>query len=536
MNIDPGKIRHKIGSQPEINRQPQQKDPNKSLLSPVDLVTGNSGIDSGNAQRITLLHTNDLHGHLEAFAGKKPKDSQVGGLPSLSTKIEQERSKNKENTLVVDSGDISTGSPVSDYFHALPIVEAMNQIGYDAMAVGNHDIDEGVAHLKGITEKARFPILSANLTDKTPDRKLEGVQPYIIKKVGGFNVGILGLTTTEAMSMLSPEDRSQVELTAACKAVEQNLPEMKKNGADLVLLLSHLGIDQDRKLAETLKGIDLIIGGHSHTEINKLEKVGDTYITQSGCFGKNLGRVDLEVVREKGKPRIKKAQGKLISIKPSKTPPDKNVQGIIQKYSQKLGPILNRKIGKAMVDLSQPDYHHHKSESPLANFVSDSLRKKCRTDISLITTSSLRSNIPKGNIKMGQLHQVFPWTNKVTRLKMKGRDIKQVMEEAIGGPAHGMAISGFNARIDTSQPQGQKVIDMKTSDGKPFDLDKEYTVATRDWLADGNAGLGGFKNAIHREETSEMIRDVIIDAIEKKGNITARLDGRLVDENQSQQA
>lgn len=479
-------------------------------------------------QNITILHTNDMHGHAEAFFEKKSDKGKVGGLSYMGAAIQREREKNPDNTLLLDAGDISSGGLVSDHFKSIPMVDAMNYLEYDAMTVGNHEFDVGMDALKDIIDHAHFPVISANIKDLSNDKKPLKTKPYVIKQVGDLKVGILGLTTPEAAAMLSPRDRELIQFTSVAEAAKKNIPKMKKEGADLIIILSHLGKDGDMMLASSVDGIDVIVGGHSHTEMKKPEKIRNTIITQAGSFGKNLGRLDLKIKRVGGKAEIVGVKSKLIPISEKSIKPDPQVSSIIKKYSDQLAPIMNRKVGEAAVDLVQRDYHVYREDSPLVNFVSDAIRKQTGADIAIISPSSLRANIPEGEITVGKLHELFPWENRVSILKMKGSDIKEVLEEALEGPANGIAISGLKVEIDTSQPRGKQILSVCTPDGKEIDPDKIYRVATRDYFANGNLGLDAFTRAEDRKDTREDLREILSREIENEKKVYARKDGRIL--------
>lgn len=505
----------------KINKQPVREEETVSS-EPKDLVTRSEG----ETVKLTILHTNDLHGHTHSFKeGKNEQEGEVGGLSQVASVIREEKAEDPKNTLLLDAGDITSGGPVSDYFKAIPMVDAMNNLGYDAMVIGNHEFDAGRDAMKNVANRAAFPILSANLVDNTPGKALK-VRPYIMKEVNGLKVGILGLTTPETKTMLNQEDVKNINFASAADTAKRMIPQMKKEGADLVVVLSHLGFNEDKELAGRVDGIDVIIGGHSHTELAEPVEVNGTVITQAGSFGKNVGKLELDITRSGDRAKVTGAHSRLIRIDTDSIKPDRAVNRVLKKYTEQVESLMGRIIGRTDTPLSQRDYHIYKEESPLGNFITDSLRKKSGTDIFVLSPSSLRSNIGAGEIKVGDVHQVFPWDNKVAVLKMKGKDIKTVLEELISGPAHSFIASGMKVNIDTRKPEGKKIISIKTPDGKRLDPEKLYSVGTRDWFADGNVGLVSFKKAVDRKDTRDM-REMLIEKIEETPVIMAKLDGRI---------
>ncbi len=472
--------------------------------------------------KITILHTNDIHGHTDPFV---EHGVQRGGIAKIAEKIEEEKAKNPDNTLVLDAGDISTGGVVSDFFNRLPIVDSMNAVGYDAMTIGNHEFDMGRNRLKTLIDNAKFPVLAANLEDTSKNPL--NIKPYVIKNVGGVKVGIIGLTTLESESMLPKKDKSVLHFFPVKVTAQKYIEDLKKKGVDLIAILSHLGVEEDVKLAKEVKGIDVIIGGHSHTELPKYKKVGSTIITQTGSFGKNLGELNLTVKRGNGKAKIEKAEYHLIPIT-DKIPNDPEVSSIVSQYTKRLDNFLNRKLGEAKADLTQRDYHKYVEESTLANFVTDAIRRHTRADIVLISPSSLRCNISKGPVTIRDIYNLFPWEDKITVLKMTGKQVKEAMEDLMGGAAKGVAVSGLKIEIDTSKPKGHKLLKALTLDGKPIDDNKIYTVATRTWFANGNADNVTFSKIKERRDLKKTLRKILSFEIDSMGVIQARKDGRIV--------
>lgn len=517
MRIDSGKLAGDTGS---INiRDLSAKKFEKLPVDPADVM-----VKSEKEETITILHTNDIHGQTDPHTDKKSNEEK-GGLDYLGSVIRAEKAKDPDGTLLLDAGDISTGGAVSDYFKALPIVDAMNELGYDAMTVGNHEFDSGRKALVEIANRAKFPILSANLVDNGQGEKINA-KPYVMKYVEGIKVGILGLTTSESFSMLTKEDAEEIRFLSVADTAKKEISKMKGEGADLIVVLSHLGIEDDKKLANSFKGIDVIVGGHSHTETAKPVKIGDTIIVQAGTQGDNLGKIDLHIAHDKNGAKILGADYKLIPINSGSIKPDRGVTDIVKKYTDRLAPVMNREIGEAKVPLTRRDYHIYMEESNLGNLVTDIVRKKARADVGILAPSALRSTIPKGSIKMEQVFELFPWKNKIVTLQMQGKDIKKVLGEFLSGPALGFTVSGIRVKFDKSKPEGEQITSITMPDGKEMDPEKTYKVATRDFYADGKLDLVSFKKGQNRQIIAD-IQDTLAESFESMGEVAANLDGRI---------
>lgn len=482
---------------------------------------------SDDVTSITILHTNDIHGHTEPFIDdKKSPEVKVGGLTYLGDIIKREKAKSPENTLLLDAGDISTGGAISDHFKALPVVDAMNNLGYDAMTLGNHDLDVGLDGLSGIAARAKFPILSANLEDNSG--KLDKLGSYIIKDFKGIKVGILGLTTPDAAvtSMMDPKEKEQIKFMAVVDTAQRNIKKMKEDGADLIIALSHLGVDEDCRLARHVNGINVIIGGHSHTEMKEMLKVNGAYITQAGKEGENLGKIQFDVRKEMGKTRIRNVYSELIPINSGEAHSDKNVRGVLYKFTRILKTKMGKVVGNAPNPLSQRDYHYYKEESSLGNFITDSVRKESGTDVCLLSPSAFRKNLNSGEITVGDIHEVYPFNDRLSVTELKGSQIKKVMEDILSSPFHSFALSGLKVKMDTSLPKGERILEIRDLKGRPILPDKTYKVGAQSSLFRSNVSKTLFRSKSH--DNRGPVRDLLINHIVKNPDIKWIVDGRLV--------
>lgn len=535
MKLDPTKIGYTYGSSVPndlLSRLSKQFKEHISI-DELDLGADHKNEDAYKPEdkkttRLTILHTNDIHGHLEPFVDKNhPEEKEAGGISFLSSALRRERSKDPERTLLLDAGDVADGGPVSDHFNGIPIIDAMSHIGYDAMTAGNHDVAQGHEDFNNLVNRASFPILSANLVQKGPEDGVK-VKPYVIKESGGIKVGVLGLTSTDTEKMMRSEDRSRMSFLSPEQVARDNIPKMKKEGAQLIVLLSHLGLEEDRKIAQNVEGVDLIVGGHSHTRMEQPENVNGVYIAQTGSFGANYGRIDLKIGKKGDRAEVLGMHSKLIPVSPENAMPDSKVWKIVDQYNRKLKPYLSRKIGEAPKDMVVRDYHVFKEESALGNFVCDTMRKKLGADVFISATSAFRSNIEQGDVTVGSIYSIFPWKNKATVLDMKGKDLKKVLEEQVSGPMHCGAYSGIKVIIDSDRPKGQQLVNATLADGKPIEDNKIYSVGTENIFADGNFEMKSFKNAVSRKDYDTDVRDMLIEAIEENPVIQGRTDGRLI--------
>jgi 5'-nucleotidase/UDP-sugar diphosphatase len=250
-------------------------------------------------ETIIILHTNDLHGAVEPEARSGGGLGESGGLVNLVSLVDELRLEDPERTLLLDAGDTLQGTYVSNSTQGQVVVDAMNAAGYDAWALGNHEFDWGQDVLRARVSQADFPALAANLLDTATGETWDVVEPYAIIPVGRANVAILGLAYPDTPTINKPENVAGLTFSAAEAAVRRYLPELESE-ADLIVVLSHLGYDGDRALASAVSGIDLIIGGHTHTFLEPPAEVNNTIIAQAGIKGQVVGRLELTVDLETG--------------------------------------------------------------------------------------------------------------------------------------------------------------------------------------------------------------------------------------------
>jgi len=377
---------------------------------------------------LTLLFTNDIHGNAEPLT----KDgNKIGGLANLGGLIRDERARDPEHTMVLDGGDTTMGAALSDYFRGRPMLDGMNAIGYDVQVLGNHDFDNGVEVLAGRIRDNRAPVLAANLIVKKNDSSLAGMaKPYVMKEFDGVKVAIIGLVTPDSVKMLSyKEDYEAVDAEPPEVSLQRVLPEVKEKGADVIMVLSHLGIEKDREIAAQFKDIGVIVGGHTHTVLQKPEQVGNTVIMQAGTKGEFLGKAELLLERETHGVKVKAYE--LMPVKEGEIQPDEKVAAVIETYKKQLGDIMARKIGHVESDLTQRDYHVYWEESNLGNAMTDILKEGAGAEIGFLNAGAMRCNLYKGDVTVGSVYSLFPWEQQLAKIDMKGRDIKDVLEQGL---------------------------------------------------------------------------------------------------------
>ena len=467
---------------------------------------------------LTILYINDYHGHITSFKPNFKDKHKMGGMARIATivkEIREENAKNRVPTLFLCAGDILQGTPMSTVFKGEPDFICLNKIGLDAMVLGNHEFDYGQKNLRRLIQIAHFPVLGANVVtegDKKPFAK-----PFFTKKIKGLYISILGLVTTETPITTHPRNVKGLLFLDPVTTAEKILTKVRRRS--LVIGLTHLGYKMDRKFAESTNRIDVIIGGHSHTKIDKPERVKNTLICQAYEYGEYVGRLDLDI--ETG--RVLRYEGKLIPVTED-IKEDTEIKKIIDKYQAKLDKKLKEVIGITIVPLDGKREDIRNTETNLGNLVADIMRKTARADIALVNAGSIRANIAAGNIAVEDIMKVLPFGGHLVTMKLTGNEILEVLTHfASLEPGSGgfLQVSGLTIEIEKKQIKTLGI------NGKQLEPEKIYKVATNDFLAAGGDGYNTFKNGRDYMDTGLVISDIFTDYVKEQKEINVTTDGRI---------
>lgn len=468
--------------------------------------------------QVTILHTNDVHGHISPFTVSGVK-GELGGFARLATLVNQVRNE-QPNTMLLDAGDILHGTNVVTSTRGLNMVALMNGLGYDAMVPGNHDFNYGYQQLLSLGQLAKFAVVSANVV-KDGDSVFA---PYTIIEKGGYNFAIIGLSSPETPILTHPNNVIGLNFTDPVAKAKEMVAKVK-DSADFIIVLSHLGYDVDQVLAKEVPGINVIIGGHSHTVLDKQVVINGVTIAQTGEWGKNLGRVDLTI---DGK-NITTVTSKLIPVTEAvaKNPA---VNTVVKAYEDKLNEVLGVVVGKADADLIGDRGQVRTRETNLADIVADVMLNACDADIAVTNGGGIRASILKGDITVGSIYTVLPFDNTLVVIQVTGAQLKAALELSVTKyPAENggfLQVAGLKFTFDPSKPAGQRVLDV-TVKGQPLDLNKSYKVATNDFTAAGGDGYTMFKEGKVLFQSGLYLRDLMVSYVQAHGNVNAKTDGRI---------
>ncbi|MCM3574422.1 5'-nucleotidase C-terminal domain-containing protein [Mesobacillus subterraneus] len=505
---------------------------------------------------LTLMHTNDTH-------------ANVDKAPKLATAVKEVRAENPD-ALLLSAGDAFSGTLYFNEFEGQADLALMNYIGYDAMTFGNHEFDLGssaAGHkaLADFVKGAKFPFVSSNVdfskdalfnglqSKGTVGEKIEDGKIYdgIVKVIDGQKVGIFGLTTEETKDISSP---GKITFSNYIEEAERMVAAFEAKGIHKIIALSHLGYDDnvaydnDLKLAEAVDGIDIIVGGHTHTQLKEpklVEKDEPTLIVQAGQYSDLLGTLDVEFDYW---GTITGYAGELIAIKDKAE--DAKAAELVKPFKDKVTELQNKSIGtSAAVKLEGERAVVRTQESNLGNLITDGMLAKAKTInpntvIAVTNGGGIRASINEGDITLGEVLTTMPFGNTLGIMNLKGSEIKAALEHSVSqAPKENGAflhVSGMKFSYDSSKPAGERVVkvEVKGTDGTftELDLAKNYLVATNTFTAKGGDGYDMFAKAYEEGRVSEpgfVDYEMFVDYLTQFKTIEPKVEGRIVDVQQN---
>ncbi len=375
-----------------------------------------------NTKKFTILHSNDMHGDfLAEIQGQEGK--LVGGLALLSGYINKIRQE-EENVLYVIAGDMVQGSLIDTEYKGISTMEIMNYLDPDVVALGNHEFDYGLPHLLFLEKMANFPVVNANLYIKKYNKRL--MQSHLILKKAGFDILFTGIITEKVMDSLNKDKliSSFVTLEEASHEIEKICDAYKKDDIDLTIILTHIGFESDIELAKLISpiaGVDIIIGGHSHTILEKPKMVNDILIVQAGVGTDQIGRLDIVVDDDTN--RIVDYSWQLIPINNKLIEPDQKLEEFIKNFQENVDSKYNSIVGKLAVQLTHPI---REIETSLGNFVADIFSERAESEVALVGSGWIRSKEIGPVITLKDFHRCFPFEDALHRFKINGIQLKTI--------------------------------------------------------------------------------------------------------------
>jgi 5'-nucleotidase/UDP-sugar diphosphatase len=484
--------------------------------------------EAGKTYELVLLNTNDHHGLILP-------NNERGGLAERATYIKSVRSAN-QNVLLLDAGDINTGTALSNMFTAEPDYKAYNLMGYDAVTFGNHEFNKGMERLSQQIAGANFPYFSSNI--KTANGKFLGGRQYLVKNYEGFRVGIFSITTLRAKIISSPD--SNLTFIPEIQAAEDAINLLRnREKVDVVIALVHMGdIQEDADhvtslmLASSVSGINIIVDGHSHSKFETPKMAGDTFVVTANQWGQFVGEgrlsiVDGRLVRFVWKPvEINNNEKKTFE-------PDAEIAAMLAPYVQKANESLKEVVGEAADTFIFGNRLTRFQETAIGNMICDGnvwYFKNAGQDIDFAfhNGGNIRAELPKGQLTRERILTVLPFENFLFIVTLKGSEILELFNIIATIPQGAGGFPQFSKEVRYTLDVPNKAIRNLTIGGAPVDPNKTYRFCTNDYLLGGGDGYTVLTKAQSPYNTSLLLSYVVIEYINSQaGVITPSTDGRL---------
>jgi len=369
---------------------------------------------------LTLLHINDIHGD---FLPETVDGDEVGGIALLSGYLKKVRSE-EENVLFAIAGDMFRGSIIDSEYMGMSTIELMNNLSPDVATIGNHEVDYGLAHLLFLEKCAKFPIINANTFITTNHVRL--FNPYIILERGGLKIMFIGIITDEILATTKSEGviGSFVDVQEAAKEINVICDTYKTVNIDYTVVLSHIGFDNDCKLAReiaTTSGVDLIIGGHTHTLLEEPHYENGIPIVQTGTGTNQLGRIDMKFDEETH--ALKEFNYQIVPITSKICKPDKNAQRVLESYKDQ----TDFKYSQVLTTFNRVLTHPARNqETELGNLFADVMQDGSSFDVMLIASGSIRSTELGPILQLQDLKTAMPYDGPLYLLEVTGDQLKRM--------------------------------------------------------------------------------------------------------------
>ena len=533
------------------------------ILPLAGLVPGTAAVAKKESKRndtvaIQILNVSDFHGQLDPLNIFGVGD--VGGAAALSTYWQQDRAANP-NTLLLTGGDaVGASPPLSSFFGDKPTIDFMNYAGFDADTFGNHNFDKGLGHLQDQIDLADFDYVSSNL--KNLEDNLRGVSPFVIKKMRGVKVAVIGVTNPEAPTLVSPGNLGTLEITDPAAAAMKARAAAEKRGARVFIAVGHLGIEGNdangdptgplTDFASEVNGFDLILGDHTNVQYKNV--INGALVIENLSKGATYARTTLHYDRRKGGD-VTSATSEFVVPVTGAVTPDPNVVSLLQPYRDELSAKLDGVIGTATGVFQRDGVIERLREVAVGDLVADALRETYGTQIAFTNGGGLRSPLPSSylpqdttlrrpapgyaagppyDVVIGDAYSVLPFGNQSLTRTVTGAQLWAVLERSVSkAPSSSggfLQISGFRFTYNSSRPAFSRVLSVTLNDGTAVAPNgTTYTATTNDFTNGG--GDGYVELADGQGTTRDLMADDLVDFITAKGTLTPTTDGRIDDLN-----
>ena len=493
--------------------------------------------------KLTILHTNDFHARFEPIskydgpcsAEDNTAGECFGGSGRLVTAINDARGRT-DNALLVDGGDQFQGTLFYTQYKGALAAEMMNNMGYDAMTVGNHEFDDGPEVLRGFMDAIEFPILMSNADVSGEPLLADALQKSTVIEKNGEKIGLIGLTPEDTHELASPGDN--IVFGDPVEAVQAEVNRLTEMGVNKIIVLSHSGFGVDQRVAKETTGVDVIVGGHSNTLLSNTQEsaegpyptmVGDTAIVQAYAYGKFLGELNV-TFDDAG--NVTKAEGEPILLDAAVTEDTPTVDRIGE-AAKPLEEIRNRVVAETEDAIIGDRDACRAGECAMGNLVADAMLARVADqgiDVAIANSGGLRASIDAGEVTMGEVLTVLPFQNTLSTFQVSGAQLMEALENGVSQVEEGAGrfpqVAGMTFAFDGSQPAGSRISDVMIA-GQPLDPAKTYGAVSNNYVRNGGDGYKMFQNAENAYDFGPDLADVTAEYLAQNAPYKPYTDGRI---------
>ncbi|MBS7810490.1 bifunctional metallophosphatase/5'-nucleotidase [Roseococcus pinisoli] len=477
------------------------------------------------ANRVSLIHLNDFHSRHQPIAATsavcRPGEACFGGSARIATAVAEAREAARAEgraPLLLDAGDTFLGSLFFTQHEGLAEAAVQKEWGVQAFTLGNHEFDLGPEKLAKYLAAVPFPVLCANL-DATQEPALAGkLAPTLAFRRENLRVVVVGLTTPETPTLSRPGPN--LRFTDPLEAANRAVWEARRQGPAVVVALSHLGVSADRRLAAEVAGVDVILGGHSHTLVAPPIVVDGqdrpVLITQAQAFGRYLDRFDLDLAAD-GRIAAHEQHMRELTAEIAEDP---GVAAVVARFAEPLEALRRRVVGRTREAMDNAGCYL--GPCALGGMVAEAMRQAVEAEIGWQNGGGLRAGLPEGEVSVGDLLTTLPFGNTVARLRLRGATIKAALENGVARLPQASGrfpqLAGLRFAVEATRPTGERIAtaEVREADGswRPLDPERAYLVATNDFLRRGGDGYVMFTEAaLEARDDGPLVSDVVEKAL-----------------------
>jgi 5'-nucleotidase len=505
--------------------------------------------------QLNILHINDLHSRIEPInrfdatcsADEESKKECFGGVARLKTEIDQRRQALQgQNVLLLDAGDNFQGSLFYTTYKGAAEVEFLNDMKFDAMTVGNHEFDDGEDALAPFLDKVQFPVLGANVVPDAQSKLGDRIKKSVVLDIGGQKIGIVGVVTNDTPELASPGPH--VKITDDAQAINGEVDKLKSQGVNKIIALTHVGYQRDLDSIAKIPGVDVVVGGHSHTLLSNTDpKAAGPYPTMvdnpggykvpvvtAASYGRYLGDV---VITFDDNGVVKEAKGDPILLD-SSIPEDPAIVARVKEMAKPIEELRQKVIGATEGPIEGSREVCRAQECSMGNLVADAMLDRTKSQgisIAIQNGGGLRASIGGGNVTMGDVLTVLPFQNTVSTFQLTGADVTAALENGLSqiddGAGRFPQVSGLKYSFDKSKPAGSRLTSVQVKDGDnfaPIDPNKTYGVVTNNYMRAGGDGYAVFaKDGKNAYDFGPNLEQVVADYLATHNPYKPYLDGRV---------